>query len=74
MDGTKATPNAIEAQRILDKNNIVIGLGETRQKALFSAVEIGKATLPQQERTDLKQKEESARKESLSKEQEYGEQ
>lgn len=69
----KATPNAIEAQRIINKNDIVIGLGETKQKAIFNAVEVGKATVPQQEKTDLKQKEESARKEGLSKEQEYEE-
>ena len=55
---------AKHAQDILNKNNLMIGFGETKKRALFTSIEIGKATLKQQENTEEKINEEKSRNEN----------
>ena len=49
---------------VVDKDNLIIGFGDTRQQILFNSVEVGKAVLKQQEQTQEKIKEESSRMEN----------
>ena len=63
LDEKKALEKQSEGKtdEILTQSNLIIGLGETKEKVLFTAEEIGKATLKQQEQTEEKIQEESSR-------------
>ena len=52
------TENARQAKEILTSPNLWGAVGEQKEKALFTAIDIGKATLEQQKQTEEKKKEE----------------
>lgn len=60
----KPTKEAVNAQNILNQENLIIEVENNIEKVLFTSREIGKATLEQQEKTKEKMEEEKSRKEN----------